>query len=321
MSRLAFAIETGAITLPETGTIAVVGPPFGYDLSPLPKDRLIVVTTFKPDHDAFEAMGYAVDVAAPQKPAATIIIAGRSKALNLTCIAMAATHDAPIVVDGGKDAGIDSLYKSVRKITQVSPAVAKAHGKVFSLTPTLDLLEFAVEPAEFDGFKTFPGVFSADGVDPGSALLASVLPPLEGTVGDFGAGWGYLSSEALQASPEIDSIHLVEADLSALSCAKQNLSDPRAQFHWADATSWQPETPLDAIIMNPPFHTSRAADPDLGRAFIDAAARALAPKGSLWLVANRQLPYEATLKERFKTGKELAGNNRFKIFHASVPRR
>ena len=49
------------------------------------------------------------------------------------------------------------------------------------------------------------------------------------------------------------------------------------------------------MIMNPPFHQGRAAEPDLGAAFIAAAARILKPHGRLMMVANRQLPYEAAL--------------------------
>ncbi len=96
-----------------------------------------------------------------------------------------------------------------------------------------------------------------------------------------------------------DRLDLVEADHDALDCARRNLDDPRARFHWADATTWTPETRPDAVVTNPPFHVGRAADPSLGRAFIAAAARILAPSGSLWLVANRHLPYEATLTDHF----------------------
>ena len=73
--------------------------------------------------------------------------------------------------------------------------------------------------------------------------------------------------------------------------------------------------------MNPPFHQGRKADPDLGRAFIDAAARALKPKGALWLVANRHLPYESHLGQRFANVSEVAGTPKFKILHATAPRR
>ena len=53
--------------------------------------------------------------------------------------------------------------------------------------------------------------------------------------------------------------------------------------------------------MNPPFHTSRAADPALGQGFINPQlARNLTRNGNLWMVANRHLPYEVTLNETFR---------------------
>ena len=74
------------------------------------------------------------------------------------------------------------------------------------------------------------------------------------------------------------------------------------------------------VIMNPPFHTSRSADPGLGQGFITSAARNLTRNGQLWMVANRHLPYEATLAEAFTKVEEVAGNNRFKVFYASRPK-
>jgi 16S rRNA (guanine1207-N2)-methyltransferase len=73
--------------------------------------------------------------------------------------------------------------------------------------------------------------------------------------------------------------------------------------------------------MNPPFPTGRAADPDLGRAVIAVAARMLAPTGQLWMVANRHLPYEATLEAHFAKVEEVTGDNRFKILRAERPAR
>lgn len=321
MSRLTHALDIGAIALPEDGAIVVSAPSARYDLSDLPKERVTIVSTFKPDHDVFENAGFPVAFVLPEAPRVAIVVAGRSKALNRARVAEAMASGAAVIVDGGKDEGVDSLYRDLKKRVAVSPAIAKAHGKVFSIEGEADLSDWLPGAMEVDGFQTWPGVFSADGIDPASALLVGALPPLNGAVGDLGAGWGYLAHEVLEASPGVTSIDLVEADAQALACARENVKDARARFHWADATRWRPGAKLDAVIMNPPFHVGHAADPSLGAAFIDAASRGLAPKGSLWLVANRQLPYEAPLNERFQSVTECPGTSRFKIFRATHPRR
>ena len=113
----------------------------------------------------------------------------------------------------------------------------------------------------------------------------------------------------------------VEAGYMALECAKRNVTDPRAHFHWANALQWTPPKALDSIVMNPPFHLERSPDPTIGQGFVEAAAAALTAQGSLWIVANRHLPYEATLSQHFAQVQEAAGDAKFKILHAQKPRR
>jgi 16S rRNA (guanine1207-N2)-methyltransferase len=139
-----------------------------------------------------------------------------------------------------------------------------------------------------------------------------------GKVADLGAGWGYLA-RAILAHPGVKRLDLVEAEADALTCARINITDERARFHWADATTFRPETLLDAVVMNPPFHHGRDADPGLGAAFIQAARRMLAPNGGLWLVANRHLPYDAALSAAFLEHREVAGDSAFRVIHAIKP--
>ena len=112
---------------------------------------------------------------------------------------------------------------------------------------------------------------------------------------------------------------MFEAEHAALECARQNIEDTRAVFHWADATDLQVSEKFDVVVSNPPFHTSRAADPDIGRAFIQASASILKPNGKFWLVANRHLPYEAALSASFAEVTEIAGDASFKVFCAAKP--
>lgn len=325
--RLRLALEPGGLILPDVGRIGVFHPAAGADLSALPQDRCVVIQPMRPDHDVFADAGYtcvadARDLGADL--AMSIVLIPRAKALARALIAQAMQiTSGPVVVDGAKTDGIDSLLKDMRKRTDVSGVLSKAHGKVFWAQS--DPAPFAdwIAPASqlVNGFVTAPGVFSADGIDPASQLLADTLPAKLGRhVADLGAGWGYLSSRLL-AIPGLETLDLVEADAAALACARQNVTDPRAQFHWADALTWVPGAKIETVVMNPPFHTGRAADPGLGRGFIAAAARMLVPSGQLWMVANRHLPYETTLAERFAKVTEVAGNSRFKILHAIRPSR
>lgn len=320
-ARLSLALETGAIELPAEGRIAVYRPRVGDDLGALPRDRVVVVTGFKPDRDHFAA-SYLVT---PEPPyAAAIVCLPRSREAARALIAQAAAEVAPggwVAVDGQKTDGIDTALKDLRGRVDLSESLSKAHGKLASFTVGPDLSDWAARPTIVAGFQTLPGIFSADGPDPGSVLLAENLPEKLGSkIADLGAGWGFLAAQILQR-PGVKRLDLVEAEADALDCAKINIPDPRARFHWADATAFRPETLLDAVVMNPPFHTSREADPGLGAGFIRAARRMLAPDGSLWLVANRHLPYDAVLAECFLEVKVVATTGGFRVIHALKPRR
>ncbi len=323
-SRLNLALEGAIATLPDTGRIAVFAPRADEDLSDLPRDRVQIVQGFKPDHDVWAGRGFDCSPVAKPPFSAAMICLPRAKALAraLVAAAVAGVAGGPVIVDGQKTDGIDSLLKECRKRAEITGVISKAHGKLFCMTAAPDAFaEWAVVGPTMlpDGYQTLPGVFSADGVDRGSALLAAALPAhLKGRVADLGAGWGYLAAQALTCDG-IRELHLVEADHDALSCAKLNVQDPRARFHWADATTFRGDAPFDVVITNPPFHTGRAADPALGLAFLQNAATILAPSGQLWLVANRQLPYERGLAELFREVDEVAGDSGFKILHATRP--
>ena len=330
--RLHLALGEGGLVLPASGRIGVFHPRPEHDLTPLGRDRVDVVQPFFPAYRHFEAAGYHArpDLARTADQAgssglfaASVVFLPRAKALARSLLSDAAkSTSGAVIVDGAKTDGIDSVLKEMRKRTAIGGVISKAHGKLFWFDASdAELSDWQTDTTLADGFRTAPGVFSADGVDPASRLLADALPEKIGAaVGDLGAGWGYLSARLLEREG-IKTLHLVEADHAALSCARANISDPRAQVHWADALDWAAPERLDAVVMNPPFHTGRRAEPDLGRGFIAAAARALAPSGRLWMVANRHLPYETHLQTHFAESGEFGGDGRFKLLRAARPRR
>lgn len=315
-ARLELALQSGALVLPALGDIVVLRPRAGDDLQALPQERVVVKTGFKPDHDYFAAQGYRMEGAGP----VAIVCVPRAKAEARALMAEAAGADI-IVVDGQKTDGVETLLKDCKALgLEVGQALSKAHGKLALVVPGPELAAWAAKPVVVEGgFQTLPVVFSADGPDRGSALLAAALPAkLGGRVADLGAGWGYLS-RAILTRDGVKELDLVEAEAEALTCARVNIPDPRAKFHWADATSYKPARLWDTVVMNPPFHTAREADAGLGMAFIKAAQRGLSPSGSLFMVANRHLPYDKLLVTLFKQVEEIGGDKAFRVTRASYP--
>ncbi|SEW31033.1 16S rRNA (guanine1207-N2)-methyltransferase [Aliiroseovarius sediminilitoris] len=323
-TRLSLALRDGAVSLPQDGRLLVIGPNTQHDVSALPKDRVTIYNRFFPDHAHWTSRGFDTVHTLPDGGFdAALVCAPRSKLLAQAWVAAAtkATDGGLILLDGQKTDGIDSLLKAIRQKANLLGALSKAHGKLVWFD-TADVGDWTATDTQLEGgFTTCPGVFSADGIDKGSAVLAAAMPDdITGRVADLGAGWGYLARHILQR-PGVTSLDLIEADLVALDCAKLNLDDPRANFIWGDATQFCPPQPYDVVISNPPFHTGRAGDPELGRAFIRAAAAMLAPSGRFVMVANRHLPYEDTLGEQFNTVEDLGGTPGFKLLSGVKPRR
>ncbi|QYK41384.1 MAG: class I SAM-dependent methyltransferase [Paracoccaceae bacterium] len=323
-SRLALALETGALTLPSDGDILVLNAQSGDDLSSLPRDRLVLVQTMRSEHDALAAQGFSVTAEVPVAPfAAAIVCLPRARDHARALVAQAAGAAMPggtVAVDGQKTDGVDAALRELRARLPVSEPLAKAHGRLFTLAagPGLEDWLPAIRLVE-GGFATLPGVFSADGPDPASVLLAEALPEaLPGHGVDLGAGWGYLAHAALSRRG-VRSVDLVEADHTALACARINITDPRAAFHWVDAMRFRPARPADWVVMNPPFHAGRRAEPALGAAFLSAAAGMLAADGVLWLVANRHLPYGPLLTTLFREIDDIGGSPAFRLTRAARP--
>lgn len=324
-NRWTLALDSDQLSLPP-GPVLVLGARAGADLAPL-GDVLAVTGSF-PDHLALSCRGFAVATEVDDRAyAAALVQIGKSKPANLGLVVEALASVQPggvVLVDGQKTEGIESLLKGVKAVLPVDDVFSKSHGKLFWLTrpdalpPEIET--WRIEPQDIGGYVTAPGMFSADGPDPGSEMLVALVPKLKGRVADLGAGWGYLASEILDEQGEIAAMDLIEADWPSLQAAMTNVTDDRAEFVWADATTYSADEPYDAIISNPPFHSGREADPSLGRAFIAAAARNLKPGGRFFMVANRHLPYEAALKEAFGTGRMLGELQGYKLYEAARPK-
>ncbi|MBE2210408.1 MAG: class I SAM-dependent methyltransferase [Xanthomonadaceae bacterium] len=310
----------------------------------LQRDSLHCVQPFKPWANALERAGF--DVAAEESAGRifgqTWLLPPRQREEARALIARAFDACAPggvVLVSVPNDEGAKSIEGDFRKLVGgLDGGLSKFHCRVFWARRDDARLDGglwaqwrnadAPRPILDGRFISRPGVFAWNRVDAGSALLAEQLPDnLRGAAADLGAGWGFLSDALLSRNPGITSLDAFEADARALDLARQNLAPHAGRcdiaYHWHDVTTGLPAGhKFDVIISNPPFHdTGKVAQPEIGKRFLHVAADALAPSGSMWLVANAHLPYESLLAERFNDVHVVTAARGYKVFEARGAKR
>jgi 16S rRNA (guanine1207-N2)-methyltransferase len=330
LATLFHPFESGELEPPSGGRWLFLDPEPGFRVPGGFGANLDLVQGFRPHFRALEVGGHDVT---PQ-PQGTgydgaLLLAGRHRGRSEARLADAIERTLPgglVVVAGSGDDGIASLRKRVAKLLPLDGHLPKYHGQAFWFRRPEDhtalVSVLRPEPVLVDGrFATAPGMFSHDRVDAGSRLLAECLPEsAKGNAADFGAGWGYLSAMLAERTKGLQAIDLYEADHESLDAAKRNLTGhpepPAFGFFWIDLVGEKVERKYDLVVMNPPFHQGRAADPGIGQAMIKAAAQALKPGGQLLTVFNRGLPYDRTIEAAFKDARELSNEGGFRVFSA-----
>jgi 16S rRNA (guanine1207-N2)-methyltransferase len=323
----------GRLQWPEDGALFLRARA-GRPLQEQPLPRLVCEQTFKPHADALLRAGRQMLMGEERQYSLVLMLPPRQRdeARALMARAVAATREGGRIV--ASVSNMEGARSSESDLARIAGAVETMSGnkcRVFWTAP----LHGAADPAlaeqwrELDAvrpicdgrFVSRPGVFAWDRIDPASALLAAQLPAdLAGHAADLGAGFGFLSAELLARCPRVTSLDLYEAEARALDLARRNLAhcETRAvlSYHWSDVTQGLPHR-YDVIVTNPPFHTHSSTDrPDIGRRFVAVAAESLNPRGRLWLVANRHLPYEGVLRESFGQVRIVAQRGGFKIVEA-----
>ncbi len=334
LDALFLPFATGALAWP-AGPVLFLRAREGVAMRQFPLAQLVCEQSFKPFADELERGGLQVvadAAAADTRHAAVLVLPPRQREEARALLARALSLAAPggvVVASITNNEGAKSGEADLRQLAGIGGSVTKYHCRTFWTRPLESAHDAALQarwlaldaprPILDGRFRSRPGLFAWDRIDPASALLAQHLPAdLSGDGADLGAGYGYLSAEVLARCAGVRALHLYEAEARALALARHNLRDATAplDYRWHDVTTGLPQR-YDFIVSNPPFHTqSRADRPDIGRRFIAVAAEALKPGGRLYLVANRHLPYEQTLDAGFGQLRVLAERDGFKVIEA-----
>lgn len=280
---------------------------------------------FYPLAKELEGQGFSVSPNMPDDTYTQIIFMGSKNVLETTLYIRAAhvrlTESGRLICAAGNKEGgtrlkrlcqdngfdiLDEISKNKMRIVIAQKAKAAIADDGFSLTPVCD-----------GAYHSIPGLFGWDKIDAGSQLLLEHIPSdLSGHIADFGCGYGYLSAEIMRKCKNIGEISGYDADYRALYAFQSNITDKNI-FYWDNLTHYDVKRgPFDAIVMNPPFHQDKTTDVEIGQSFIKSAARALKPKGVLYMVSNAHLPYEKVLEQAFQSVEKLAEERGFKVYKA-----
>ena len=140
---------------------------------------------------------------------------------------------------------------------------------------------------------TDAGVFSSDGLDPGSRLLVESLPPLSGRVADLGCGWGAMGVPLALKNPNAEFL-LTDVNQRAVDLARKNIIQNQAKNARAVTGDGLKSLtgPFQAVITNPPIRAGK----QLIYGLFQEAKEKLAPGGKLYIVIRKQQGAPSALK-------------------------
>ncbi len=248
---------------------------------------------------------------------------------------------AQLYLCGPNELGIKSTAKQAELITAVPAEVAinKRKARVLrfvkparstttatpttATTPTADCPSVHWQQVPFSAGSaqqlwTRYGIFSADALDDATALMQELIADEEpgSQIIDMASGCGHLGLFALDQWPESQCVFL-EADARAVSALQRNMKAlscaERASARWWSAGTPCDDIQADLILMNPPAHSGKQQSFVAAHSMFQQAYDCLTENGRLYIIANRQLPYEHELRRLSSDLEILVEEGPFKI--------
>jgi 16S rRNA (guanine1207-N2)-methyltransferase len=216
-------------------------------------------------------------------------------------------------IEGAKDRGILSLGKRVQEIfgNLETLEISKGHRLIRAIKR---------ERAVGEIVAPVLAPFAEGKMDEGTSLLLEALEVRVTDVAlDLGCGAGFIGAH-IAGRARKGQATLVDVSLASVAAARRLLEERgllNAQVLVSDGTQAVRDQRFDLIATNPPFHIGGIQTTSIAERFIREAAHVLRPRGRFYLVANRFLKYEPTLRECFGVVEEVGGNTKFKVLRAT----
>jgi 16S rRNA (guanine1207-N2)-methyltransferase len=167
-------------------------------------------------------------------------------------------------------------------------------------------------------FKTLPGVFASDGLDPGTAFLLDHLEIKKtGRILDFGCGCGVIG--VVIAKNNHAWVDMIDINRYAISAASENIrcfEIRNCEAFYSNGLETVMQRKYDQIVTNPPFHSGKAIDYSMTQSLIAQSVHVLASGGELCLVANKFIRYDRILKDFYKDYDAIISTPQYTIWIA-----
>jgi len=165
---------------------------------------------------------------------------------------------------------------------------------------------------------SYPGVFAHGRLDGGTALLLDKLAGMDfcGDLLDFGCGAGVIGTCIAAQNEDVNVTFLDTSALALKACEETLVANHLGGSVMASDGLSEVKHSYDVIISNPPIHAGVKTDNRMSLRLLDSVQEHIKPGGRLILVANRHLPYEDWLSQKFQQLVKLAENNHFKVIVA-----
>jgi 16S rRNA (guanine1207-N2)-methyltransferase len=245
---------------------------------------------------------------------------------GLQLAAYALKQGGRLYVVGAKDRGVLSLAKRMQALfgNLETLAISKGQRVVCSrMQNNSSDIDSQKEPLHTSPIPSLlPTTFAEGKLDEGTRLLVESLEVHTTDIAlDIGCGAGYLGMHIAHVASK-GHVTMVDASLVAVDAARTLVEQSgmtNVQVLASDGTQAVKAQRFDLVVTNPPFHQGGIQTTQTGERFIREAAEVLRPRGRFYLVANRFLKYEPTMRACFHSIEEVGGNTRYKVLLATNP--
>ena len=168
-------------------------------------------------------------------------------------------------------------------------------------------------------FINHSNLFSRDKLDIGTRFFLEHIPRGDyKKILDLGCANGIIGIKSKMMNPEAK-IYFSDDSSMAIQSAKKNYENyfqDEAKYFWTNCFEEQSKHFLDLVLCNPPFHQGSTIGDFIACQMFQDAFDALKIGGTLRVIGNSHLNYQAILKKIFGNSRIVATNSKFIICDA-----